>query len=135
MARGLTVAAAQLGPFAESKEAMVGRMTSLVEQAAEAGVEALTFPELALSPYFPRALSDDFDRWFEPEMPSPLTRPLFDAARAAGIAFVLPYAELADDRYFNSAISIHAVPNLTGFVPNRASSSSATDVPKSPSAS
>jgi predicted amidohydrolase len=102
MTRPTTVAAAQLGPYAESKEAVVKRMTALMEAAAGAGVEILTYPELALSPYFAKDLVEDWEQWFEAAMPSPLTAPLFEVAKAAGITFILPYAEKENGHYYNS---------------------------------
>lgn len=103
MVREVTVAAAQLGPYAESKEAMVKRMVALMEEAAGKGVEILIYPELALTPYFATEVIDDAARWFEQEMPSPLTRPIWDVATRAGITFCLPYAEACGDTPFNSS--------------------------------
>ena len=120
MTRTLTVAAAQLGPIqkAEPREAAVGRMVRLMERAHRRGVELVVFPELALTTFFPRHYHEDraeADRWFEETMPSPATRPLFDAASRLGIAFHLGYAEIAHEpdeagalrrRHFNTAILV-----------------------------
>jgi predicted amidohydrolase len=103
MPRIITVAAAQLGPIqlAESRESAVARMLRLLERARVRGVELVVFPELALTTFFPRHYCedlDDADQWFETEMPGPVTRPLFDAARKYGIGFSLGYAELVLER-------------------------------------
>ncbi|MCY1365728.1 N-carbamoyl-D-amino acid hydrolase [compost metagenome] len=69
----------------------------------------MTFPELALTTFFPRwSLDDpaDVQAFFETEMPGPLTRPLFDAAREKGIGFYLGYAELADGTQYNTSILV-----------------------------
>ena len=109
MARALTLAAAQLGPIqkAEPREEAVGRMVRLMERAHRRGAEAVVFPELALTTFFPRWYEEDVaaaDRWFETALPSPATAPLFDAAKRFGIGFHLGYAEKTPDgRRFNTA--------------------------------
>ncbi len=114
--RFLTVGGAQLGPIArsESREAVVQRLLSLLRQAADAGVELLVFPELALTTFFPRwhlTDQDEIDSFYETEMPSPVTQPLFDEAKALGIGFALGYAELVTDEdgtvhHYNSMVLV-----------------------------
>ena len=121
MSRTLTVAAAQLGPIqrAEPREAVVDRMVRLIERAQTRGVQVVVFPELALTTFFPRHYHEDrsaMDGFFETALPSNETAPLFAAAKRAGIAFHLGYAEIAheaDDtgvirkRHFNTAILVN----------------------------
>src|SRR3954452_5229550 len=102
MARILTVAAAQLGPIqkAESRSVAVDRMVRLMERAHKRGVEFVVFPELALTTFFPRHYHEDIaeaDMWFETEMPSNETAPLFNAAKRYGIGFHLGYAEIVHE--------------------------------------
>ncbi len=103
MAESVRVAAAQLGPSSPLKSENVKRMVYLVETPAAQGVNIVCFPELALTPYFAvkntRAVKHFFD-----VLPSPLTEPLFEAASAAGIAFILPYAERDGVAFYNSAL-------------------------------
>jgi predicted amidohydrolase len=120
MARIITVAAAQLGPIqkAESRSVAVDRMVRLMERAHKRGVEFVVFPELALTTFFPRHYHEDIaeaDMWFETEMPSNETAPLFNAAKRYGIGFHLGYAEIAHEadetgrvrkRRFNTAILV-----------------------------
>ena len=87
MTRNIRVAAAQLGPIqkANSREAVVARMLALMRQAE--GCDLIVYPELALTTFFPRwycADRSEADSWFEREMPGPVTRPLFEAAKRAG---------------------------------------------------
>ena len=109
----LTLAAAQLGPIqkAEGREVAVGRMVRLMERAHRFGAEAVVFPELALTTFFPRWYEEDVaaaDRWFETALPSPATAPLFEAAERLGIGFHLGYAEKTPDgRRFNTAVYVH----------------------------
>jgi predicted amidohydrolase len=111
--RVLTLAAAQLGPIqkAEGRDAAVGRMVRLMERAHRRGAEAVVFPELALTTFFPRWYEEDVaaaDRWFETALPSPATAPLFEAAGRLGIGFHLGYAEKTPDgRRFNTAVYVH----------------------------
>jgi predicted amidohydrolase len=102
VSRVLTIGAAQLGPIArdESRDRVVERLLVLLSQAADAGVELVVYPELALTTFFPRWYLDDraeIESWFEREMPGPATKPLFDEARSLGIGFCLGYAELHTD--------------------------------------
>ena len=107
--RIVKVAAAQLGPVqkAETRQAVVARMLALLEQAAAQGADLIVYPELALTTFFPRWYYEDrsdAEIWFEREMPSAATRPLFAAAKARGIAMSFGYAEItAEGRHFNRA--------------------------------
>ena len=102
MTRNLTIGAAQLGPIArtDTRADVVARLLDLLGQAAEAGVELVVYPELALTTFFPRWYLEDEDEilsYYESEMPGEETKPLFDAAAEAGIGFCLGYAELHTD--------------------------------------
>lgn len=92
----------------ESREEVVSRMLSLLEEAARKGATLTIFPELALTTFFPRWCIEDqaeVDSWFEREMPSDVTRPLFDRARELRVAISLGYAELTPEgRHFNTQI-------------------------------
>jgi N-carbamoyl-D-amino-acid hydrolase len=106
MARQVTMAAAQLGAIPEgtSREEMVDRMLALLEGAIEQKVEILAYPELALTPYFPKRIRDDFDQFFETEVPPKCLEPLLRRAGQAGVACHVGFAEKAGAKYFNTAI-------------------------------
>ncbi len=114
--RSLVVASAQLGPvqLADSRQSVVARLLALLREAAARGARFVVFPELALTTFFPRYWMDDpaevDARFFETEMPSPATQPLFDEAKRRGIGFYLGYAERVEDqgvtRRFNTAILV-----------------------------
>jgi predicted amidohydrolase len=113
MPRLLQIAGAQLGPVSreESKSSAVRRMVELMRAAHARGAELVVFPELALTTFFPRRHIEDqaeLDRFYEREMPSSDTAPLFEESARLGIAFHLGYAELAFEagrtRRFNTAI-------------------------------
>src|SRR6478735_11875738 len=102
MSRLLTVAAAQLGPIhrADDRASVVRRMIALMHQAKARGADFVIYPELALTTFFPRWYCEDrveADQWFETAMPGPDTQPLFDTARALGIAMSFGYAELTPE--------------------------------------
>ena len=106
MTRNLTVAAAQLGPIQreDSRETAVKRMIALLREAQSKKCELVVFPELALTTFFPRWFVDDIaeaDHWYETQMPSVATAPLFQAAKEFGIGFSFGYAELtpSGERY------------------------------------
>jgi hypothetical protein len=112
VSRDLTVAAAQMGPIArdESRHAVVSRLLVLLQTAHDRGAELVVFPELALTTFFPRWWEEDqaeVDAWFETEMPSPVTKPLFEEAADLGVGFCLGYAELTPDGHrYNSQILV-----------------------------
>jgi N-carbamoyl-D-amino-acid hydrolase len=103
------VAAAQLGPASETRAGTVARIVRLIEQAGAAGVRLIVFPELALTPYFATRVHD-IAPWVEDEFPSTETRPIVDAAAAARVEVVLPFAERAGSgaTCYNSAVLISA---------------------------
>ena len=97
--RKLVIGAAQLGPIAraETRESVVQRMLVLMETASARKCSVVVFPELALTSFFPRWYMTDqseIDAFFETEIPSAQTQPLFDAARRLNMGFHLGYAEL-----------------------------------------
>jgi predicted amidohydrolase len=118
--RIVRTAAAQLGPIqkAESRAAVVARMIRLMEEAKEAGVTFIVYPELALTTFFPRWHHEDraeADEWFEREMPGPETQPLFDRAKQHGMAMSFGYAELTPDgHHFNTSILVDASGTIVG---------------------
>jgi predicted amidohydrolase len=123
MSRIITVGAAQLGPIAraETRRQVVARLIALMRQAKSAGCDLVVYPELALTTFFPRWYMQDqaeIDSFFEREMPSKETAPLFEVARELGIAFHLGYAELAEEdgrtRRFNTAILVDKQGKIVG---------------------
>lgn len=114
MSRVIRIGAAQLGPIQRSDDrtAVVQRLIAMLHQAADARVQLVVYPELALTTFFPRWFVDDIaeaDHWYEREMPSPVTRPLFDEAKRLGIGFCLGYAELTSSgERFNTQILVDA---------------------------
>lgn len=120
MSRQFVVAGAQLGPIArdEPRSGAIARMVALMEEAHRRGASLVVFPELALTTFFPRWFIEDqvsVDAWFETEMPSDETMPLFDTARRLGIAFHLGYAERTPEgRHFNTAILVDAAGVIVG---------------------
>lgn len=112
MSRIVTVGAAQLGPVQRDhdRRSVVARLVELLRQGAAGGCDLVVFPELALTTFFPRWFVDDIstaDHWYERQMPSPETQPLFDEAKKLGVGFCLGYAELtADGHRFNTQILV-----------------------------
>jgi predicted amidohydrolase len=112
MSRVITVGAAQLGPIQKSDDraSVVGRLVALLRQGAAAGCDLVVFPELALTTFFPRWFVDDIteaDHWYETEMPSDVTAPLFQEAKRLSVGFCLGYAEITPEgRRFNTQILV-----------------------------
>jgi hypothetical protein len=123
MARYLTVGAAQMGPIQRShtRHEVVERLIAQLREAKRMGCELVVFPELALTTFFPRWWMTDqaeIDAFFEREMPSNETAPLFTEARRLGLGFCLGYAELAPEggrvRHFNTAILVERDGRIVG---------------------
>ena len=112
MTRLLKVAAAQLGPIqrADDRQSVVKRLIELLRNAHSQKAELVVFPELALTTFFPRWFVDEIsqaDHWYETQMPSPITQPLFDEAKSLGVGFCLGYAELTPNgERFNTQILV-----------------------------
>ncbi|MFM8388256.1 MAG: nitrilase-related carbon-nitrogen hydrolase, partial [Actinomycetota bacterium] len=96
----------------------VERLVALLEQGSHNGCDLVVFPELALTTFFPRWFVEDIsqaDHWYEREMPSRTTQPLFDAARKLKVGFSLGYAELtADGHRFNTQILVERDGSIVG---------------------
>src|SRR5689334_17119807 len=118
--RVINVAAAQLGPIqkAESRESVVKRMIALMDEAKGKNADLIVYPELALTTFFPRWYMTDqaeVDAWFEREMPSAATRPLFEEAARNRTAISFGYAELDPDGHrFNTAIFVDRDGRIVG---------------------
>lgn len=120
MSRSFIAAAAQMGPIArdEPRASAVARMMELMREAHGRGARLVVFPELALTTFFPRWFIEDPEEiaaWFETEMPSKETRPLFELAAELGIGFHLGYAELTDEgERFNTSILVDDTGQVVG---------------------
>ena len=124
MSRLITVASAQLGPIEreESKDSVVKRMTDMMRHAHDRGARLVVFPEMALTTFFPRWHIEDeaeLDAFYETEMPSAQTQPLFDLAKELGVGFYLGYSEMFFDddgkkRRFNTAILVNQQAEIVG---------------------
>ena len=111
MSRPLTIAAAQMGPVgrAETRAHVVERLLAMLRESAGRGAELVVFPELALTTFFPRwdLPDEELLTFFERDMPSADTKPLFDEAVRLGVGFHLGYAELTPDGHrYNTAILV-----------------------------
>jgi predicted amidohydrolase len=113
VSRIVTVAAAQLGPIQRehTRADAVERLLALLRGAAERGADLAVFPELALTTFFPRWWYEDgsaeLGAWYETELPSADTKPLWDEARRLGIGFCLGFAEeTPDGRRFNTSVLV-----------------------------
>jgi predicted amidohydrolase len=112
-----------MGPIAraDSRAQVVVRMLELMRQAHAMGCELVVFPELALTTFFPRwhmKRDEEIDAFFETEMPSADTRPLFERAARLGVGFYLGYAELTVEsgrkRRFNTSILVDGAGRIVG---------------------
>jgi N-carbamoyl-D-amino-acid hydrolase len=123
MSRIITVGAAQLGPVqrSHSRADVVERLLILLREAARNGCTLVVFPELALTTFFPRWFMEDqaeVDSFFETEMPSNVTAPLFNEAKRLGIGFYLGFAELervgSGTHRYNTSILVDGTGKLVG---------------------
>jgi len=123
MGRPLSIAGAQLGPIErkEPRRRVIQRLIQLLREAKGRGAELVVFPELALTTFFPRwhiADAAELDSFYETEMPSAETAPLFEEAKRLSVAFHLGYAELTvedgREQRFNSAILVDRRGSIIG---------------------
>ena len=92
-----------------------------MRQAHAVGCKLVVFPELALTTFFPRwhmERDEEIDAFFETEMPSADTRPLFEEAARLAVGFYLGYAELTVEggrkRRFNTSILVDGAGRIVG---------------------
>jgi len=123
MSRKEIFAVAQMGPvhLSDTKAATVGRLIGMLREAHGRGARWVTFPELALTTFFPRYVydnPDDYDVFFEEGLPSPAMRPLFEEAQKLGVGFYLGYAEKvtggASVQRFNTSIIVSPKGEILG---------------------
>ena len=106
MPRWLKIGAAQMGPNHDGtpREAIVERMLTLLETAARDGVELIVYPEMALTTYFPKRIRQDYDQFFETEVPPKALELVLRRAAEARVAVHVGFCEKADGKYFNTAL-------------------------------
>lgn len=97
----VVVCAGQLGPSSEAPDEQVERICDLIGKAAAMGIRLIAFPELALTPYFPVAIQEDGDRYFD-TLDSSRLRAVAEEARRGNLWVALPFAERAEQDRFNS---------------------------------
>src|SRR5882672_1986203 len=123
MTRFVTVGAAQMGPIqrSDTRRDVVDRLIAHLREAKRMGCELVVFPELTLTTFFPRwwmADQAEIDSFFEREMPSNETAPLFNEAKRLAMGFCLGYAELANEngtiRHFNTSILVERDGTIVG---------------------
>ena len=123
MNRNLITAAAQMGPISkhESRSDTVGRLIEMMRESKARGCELVVFTEMALTTFFPRWMIEDeakLDSYYEIDMPSAATQPLFDEAKRLSIGFYLGYAELIVKnglkRRFNTSILVDKNARIIG---------------------
>lgn len=115
MVRKVGFAVAQMGPvhLQDTKPQVVARLIDMLREAHGRGAHWVTFPELALTTFFPRYIYDtpqDYDVFFEEGLPSPPMVPLFEVAKSLGVGFYLGYAEKITEggktRRFNTSVLV-----------------------------
>ena len=124
MSRTIIVAAAQMGPVEreDDRTGVVDRLIEMLREAHGRGARLVVYPELALTTFFPRWLIEDeaeLDSFYESEMPSNQTQPLFEEAKRLGVGFNIGYAELFTDksgkkRRFNTSILVDDKGEIVG---------------------
>jgi predicted amidohydrolase len=123
MTRIVKIGAAQLGAIqrSDSRASVVQRLLELLREAHACGCDAVVFPELALTTFFPRWYMEDpaeIDSFFEHQMPGPETRVLFEESARLGIGFYLGYAERVEEegrvRHFNTSILVDRQGRIVG---------------------
>src|SRR5262245_7631357 len=112
-----------MGPIqrSHSRRDVVERLIAHLREARRMGCELVVFPELTLTTFFPRWWMTDqgeVDAFFEREMPSNETAPLFTEAKRLGLGFSLGYAELAQEdgrtHHFNTSILVERDGRIVG---------------------
>ncbi len=109
----MRIALAQMQPGADLGESR-RKAVQQMEQAAEGGAQLITFPELALTPFFPQHRQSDQAAQVAETIPGPTCEVLAEAARRLSLVVVFNLYEAADGRYFDSSPVIDADGRLLG---------------------
>ncbi|MGD9139951.1 MAG: nitrilase-related carbon-nitrogen hydrolase [bacterium] len=91
------------GEIEAVKEAMISKQIPMIERAAYRGSNIVCLQELFYSPYFPAG--EDL-RWLEvaESVPGETTARMGDLAKRLGIVLIVPIAETAGGKCFNTAV-------------------------------
>jgi N-carbamoyl-D-amino-acid hydrolase len=81
-------------------------MLRLMQEAIREGAAIVAYPEMALTPYFPKRIRDDAEQFFSTEVPPAVLGPVIDAARRAGVVWHVGFCERDGRRRFNTAVLI-----------------------------
>lgn len=118
--RQMSLGVLQVGGIqpSDTRKNVVSRLITGLREAHARGATYVVMPELTLTTFFPRYWFEDLadvDRYFEREMPSAETRPLFEIAAELQVGFCLGYAELTPEgRRFNTSITVDRSGRITG---------------------
>lgn len=116
--RAVTIAAAQVGPVERStpRAEVLDRLVALLRAGAARSADLVVFPELALTPFFPRwwLTDEELDGFYEDEVPGPSTKPLFEEAARRGVGVYLGYAERDGAHHYNSSVLVDAQGSVVG---------------------
>jgi N-carbamoyl-D-amino-acid hydrolase len=116
--RTTVVAAAQVGPVERHtpRAEVVDRLVALLHTAAQRGADLVVYPELALTPFFPRwyLTDDELHEFYDDEVPGPSTTGLFDEAARLGIGINIGWAERAGTRRYNSSVLVDGTGEVVG---------------------
>jgi len=109
MSRIITVAGAQMGATqkTDSRASVIERMCALVQRAARRGAQVIVFPEICLTPFFPRwyyETMEEVDQWFEAQWPPKGVEKVLQEAAASNMLVQFSYAEKTpESERFNTA--------------------------------
>src|SRR5690625_3987406 len=104
MSHIITVAGAQMGATqkTDTRASVAERMCHLIEQAAQRGAQLIVFPELGLTPFFPKWYYQDLseaDQWFEDQWPPKGLETVMATAQRHHMLMQISYAEKTPDQH------------------------------------
>ncbi len=110
----IPVAALQMGPCSEDREANVARGIALIKEAARQGARVVVLPEMFNTIFFAVEVMEDFDHFFE-TVPGPTSDQLGAVAREYGITVIAGISEKSvAGRYYNSVVVIGSDGEISG---------------------
>ncbi|HHY58997.1 MAG TPA: carbon-nitrogen hydrolase family protein [Clostridia bacterium] len=100
------VGGVQLGPFTGDYHGDIKRAVRYINEAEGLEIDIICFPELCITPYFPKSNGDGVQDWFL-SLDDHRLKTVIDSTQDKHVTVIFPFAENGVEGRFNSALVIN----------------------------